>query len=566
MNIHIVCRNWRDDRVLPRFVRYLVKHNGWTVSADPNPSADLNYMVAYFEHDKHARFTGTPIATYLTHIEDDPNSGKVKAFHKSASRADIRVCMNEMYRMRVEAKHGPTLRFPLPLERDRFTIASRRPGGAPVIGFSGFTYKSGRKGEAMSYRLICKFAKRATFKASGRGWSCPTQTYKWAEMPTFYQSLDLFVCTSTVEGGPMTTLEALACGVPVVIPSGVGLHDELPDVAGIYRYQKGDYVSLEKAVSSALSELATVDRKALRNATHPHSVEAWCQANEDAFARYLRRNEAITYDKPQIQQIKLKDGEYGIYCVAFGLPSRLCARRLVDTIHANMPGVPVAVVSDKALGNEDIPIQFRDADIGGRIAKLSVYDLAPQEWKSVLYLDADIEVTKDDPRVYFDWLADGWEFVICKDAHLKDTMKDFARRNNTEEYARTINQLGTTDALQINGGVWGFRRCKRTKAFFRRWLDEWNVHKGRDQGAFIRALYTEPLRVLWLCNEWNTLITWKGQEYPPGIKGSAGVLHFVGRARRWEGQVPTGKGLTDPEAWAMVDKFLAAHPTGRAKR
>ena len=28
----------------------------------------------------------------------------------------------------------------------------------------------------------------------------------------------------------MTTLETLASGIPVVIPSGVGLHDELPEV------------------------------------------------------------------------------------------------------------------------------------------------------------------------------------------------------------------------------------------------------------------------------------------------------------------------------------------------
>jgi len=557
--------------VLPRFVRYLVQHNGWTVSDTPNPQADLNYMVAYFEHHKFAGFRETPVATYLTHLEDDPNSGKVKAFHRSAQTADIRVCMNEMYRAQVEKRHGTTLRFPLPLEGERFTIsAGRKTGGTPVVGFSGYLYKSGRKGEHLAKRLVRKFADRATFKASGRGWPCPTKMYRWDDMPKFYQSLDVFVCTSSVEGGPMTTLEAMSCGVSVVIPRCVGLHDELPDTHGIYRYDKGDARGLEQALKTALDELGTVDRKALRTATKPHSVAAWCDANDAAFAEFLGKHtpehEAKTYNKPKIKPIELVDGEYGIYCVAFGLPARMCAKRLVDTIHANMPGVPVAVVSDKPLGNEDIPIQFRDADIGGRIAKLSVYDLAPQEWKSILYLDADIEVTKDDPRVYFDWLADGWEFVICKDAHLKDTMKDFQRRNNTEEYTRTINQLGTTEALQINGGVWGFRRCKRTKAFFKRWLDEWNVHKGRDQGAFIRAMYTEPLRVLWLCNEWNTLITWKGQQYPPGIKGSAGVLHFVGRARRWEGQVPTGKGLTDPEAWAMVDKFLAAHPTGRAKR
>lgn len=36
------------------------------------------------------------------------------------------------------------------------------------------------------------------------------------EMPDFYRSLDLFVCTSEMEGTPNPVLEAMACGVPVV--------------------------------------------------------------------------------------------------------------------------------------------------------------------------------------------------------------------------------------------------------------------------------------------------------------------------------------------------------------
>jgi len=156
-------------------------------------------------------------------------------------------------------------------------------------------------------------------------------------------------------------------------------------------------------------------------------------------------------------------------------------------------------------------------------------------------------------------MADGWEFAICKDAHLHDTMKHFERTNNQVEFRQTIAELGTDDALQINGGVWAFRRCEATRELFRRWLEEWNVHKGRDQGAFMRALYRDPVRVYWLGNEWNTLLTLRGQEYPPGKAGTAGILHHTGKARRWEGQVPAGKGLTDPEAWAMVKKFEEKH-------
>jgi hypothetical protein len=85
------------------------------------------------------------------------------------------------------------------------------------------------------------------------------------------------------------------------------------------------------------------------------------------------------------------------------------------------------------------------------------------------------------------------------------------------------------------------------KRFFARWLKGWDKYAGRDQGALIRAMYTGPLRVYLLGNEWNTF-----PKYTKGIT-TAGLYHYPGRARRWEGLI---NGRIDSEtAWAAVERF-----------
>ncbi|WP_175483230.1 glycosyltransferase family 4 protein [Salinihabitans flavidus] len=48
----------------------------------------------------------------------------------------------------------------------------------------------------------------------------------FSDMPDFYRGLDIFVCTSAIEGTPNTVLEAMACGVPV-ISTDVGIVPEI---------------------------------------------------------------------------------------------------------------------------------------------------------------------------------------------------------------------------------------------------------------------------------------------------------------------------------------------------
>jgi hypothetical protein len=391
-------------------------------------------------------------------------------------------------------------------------------------------------------------------------------------MPAFFQSLDILVVTSLIEGVPMPPLEALSCGASVVIPREVGLLDELgrtesgEDVLGIHRYERGNARSLIGALAAAVEARGDVDREALRAVTEPYTIENWCQEHERALEALVRgpragqpdaglEEEAVEVSKP----VKIKGvpqpvdqgtgSTRGIYCVAFGDPARSCAQTMMETAKAHMPEIPICLCSDRKIGQEDVLIDYvEDSDIGGRRAKLRAYELAPAEWEAVLYLDADTEVVADI-RFYFELIEDGWEFVICKDPHLMDTMHAFRRKTNLQELHETAEQIHTMHTLQYNGGVWAFGRSDRVARFFARWRAEYERYLQRDQGALIRAMYTDPLRVYLLGNEWNTF-----PKYTKGIE-TAGLMHYPGRARRWKGQIP---GRIDSDAaWKAVERFKA---------
>lgn len=281
--VNVVCRNWRDDRVLPRFARYLADGLGWTLTAAPVP-AEVHYLMGYFEAQMFPQWPTNPTASLFTHREEEPpGNAKAALYDAIARRVGLRVAMSRLYGQCLEAI-GPTVQPPLPVEQDRFVIASRPARkGRPVVGLSGYTYSNHRKGDDL-VKLLLRHGPEVEWLASGRGWPVPTKDRPWRELPQFYASLDVLVCPSRVEGGPLPVLEALACGVPVVVPRGVGVLDEIPETAGITRYARGDAASLSAALTAALALAPGVDREALRASVHGYTVKAWCAGHAAAFA------------------------------------------------------------------------------------------------------------------------------------------------------------------------------------------------------------------------------------------------------------------------------------------
>jgi hypothetical protein len=510
------------------------------------------------------------VGAYFSHKETEPRGNqKARLWDENAKRVALRVATCRLYAQTL-APFGPTIQAAAPLERERFVIVERRQSPRLVVGFSGYTYPNKRKGEDLVQALLqSELGQKVEWRASGRGWPVPTKRYAWADMPRYYQGLDLLVVPSRVEGIPMPPLEALACGVPVVIGRGVGLHDELPDVPGIYRYDVGSPKSLLVAFEAAVAGCRSVDREALRSVTAPHSMQNWVRDVGLAFeglvgGRVLDAGLAEDPAAPVTAPMETAPREpvsqgtkskRGIYVVAFGGPARESATRLLKSLKRHMRDVPVMLCAAEPLGaGEDLFVEQPDSDVGARRAKLKAYELTPAEWESVLYLDADTEVVAPIHR-YFQWIEDGWEFVICKDPHLMDTMVSFQRRNNAPEMSETAEAIHTLNTLQYNGGVWAFARNERVQRFFQRWQAEWEKHAQRDQGALVRAMYADPLKTLVLGNEWNTF-----PAYTRGIT-TAGLMHYPGDARRWRGLIP-GR-IDSPEAWRMAEEFEARRAAKR---
>jgi hypothetical protein len=547
MRVHILCQNYEEDRIIPRMARALRDSLGWSVGASPAP-ADVLYLSGYFEWNRVGpRRPKGKIAAYFTHREEQPpNNAKAKLFDKVAEEVDLRIATCRMYASDLET-YGPTAQMPAPLEFDRFVPAASRRAGKPVVGFSGYTYANHRKGETLASGLVSgAVGQRVEWRASGRGWPVATKRYSWASMPSFYQGLDILVVPSLVEGIPMPPLEALACGVKVVIPRGVGLLDELPVIPGIERFDRGSLASMEAALERALQTEA--DPEQLREAVAGHGVAAWCRAHEAAFEAAFGAPAVapIAQPAPSAAPRRAPLGSRGVYCVAFGDPARESATRMMTSCKRFMPDVPIALAGASPLGIEDVFIEQPDSDVGGRRAKLRAYELAPAEWQAVLYLDADTELIGPIHR-YFEWVEDGWQLVITKDPHLMDTMWSYQRHNNLAEMKELQASVKTLDTLQLNGGVWAFGRDPEVEAFFGRWLAQWEKTGQRDQGPLVKALYAAPLRMLVLGNEWNTF-----EKYSVGIQ-SAGLMHYPGDARRWHGMIP-GR-IDSAEAWRHVDRF-----------
>jgi len=356
----------------------------------------------------------------------------------------------------------------------------------------------------------------------------------------------------------MPPLEALACGVRIVVPENVGILDGLRSHgSSVYYYRQNDYDHLCEILSLAVSDAIGKHRHIVSE----FNSKMWALSHMQAFGIVADKVQSVSVapieiimpkePAPIAKTVNQFTEKSGAILVAYGDPARKCAERLLTSWSRFMPDYPIALVSDSDIASPDnhLFINHADTDIGARSVKTQLYSIAPSEWDNVLYLDADTEIIADVSQL-FRWLDSGWEFIICTNPFEHKSLLDGRRPDNGEELDYTLSILQNEDILQPNGGVFGFHRNDRTQVFMETWYTEWQRWSARDQMALLRALHHVPLAWLLLGNEWNTIIR-SGVDLT--VEMSAGILHYPMNARRWAGII-YGK-LDSQEAWNRVKEW-----------
>ncbi|NLX92349.1 MAG: glycosyltransferase [Clostridiales bacterium] len=112
------------------------------------------------------------------------------------------------------------------------------------------------------------------------------RTQNLQELIGIYSAADIYINTSVEETMGMTTVEALACGTPVIVYNATAVPETVDDTCGII-IEKGDYEGLKRAVRNFSDYTFSV-------ASCLHRAVLY--SKEDMHWAYLKRYEELTYN------------------------------------------------------------------------------------------------------------------------------------------------------------------------------------------------------------------------------------------------------------------------------
>lgn len=270
--VHIAC--FDDGHIVPRMMSWLVDGLGWSIGDYIHPDSDvINYYGPYTMFGRYGRSAGKSTG-WFTHMET-ANPAKMNIWKQASQVVDLPLLTSDVYRNDV-----PKYFMLVPgVDQSHFVPVKAKLPGKGIVGIVGVP--SQRKGLELAQAIQdFEVVSKAIF-VGGNWTGYAESTYiPYEQMPDFYSQLDVLVCTSLEEGIPAPPFEALACGVPVVVPKNVGALNLLPSDTGIYHYDKNDINSMYEQIALAISQKH--DRATLRDYVAPYTVQAWCESHAEA--------------------------------------------------------------------------------------------------------------------------------------------------------------------------------------------------------------------------------------------------------------------------------------------
>jgi glycosyltransferase involved in cell wall biosynthesis len=194
-----------------------------------NTSTQIAYYVNYALYQTASRFIDVG---YFTHVDESHQ------FLERARRVDYCVSMSRLYADWLKSRGVQhVIHIPMGFDSHRY-----RP--RLVLGVVGLLDHP-RKGKHLVDHL-----RRLPFVQIATTEGCVPDS----QMCEFYQKIDYVLIPATIEGGPMSLLEGLGVGKPVIAPDSVGMIPEFEDSRYICRYRTGDPVDLERLVCECFAK------------------------------------------------------------------------------------------------------------------------------------------------------------------------------------------------------------------------------------------------------------------------------------------------------------------------
>lgn len=263
-----------DNWILQKLSKILVSKLPYATFSEWRPS-QAGHLAYYVNYALFHAPSGLIDVGFFTHREDSHE------FLTRAQQMDCCVCMARIYADWLRDRTTKeVIHIPMGYDACRY-----RP--SLVLGVIG-KLENPRKGRHLVEQLrSLPFVEIVTTEGS-----IPEQSLR-----NVYQRVDYVLIPALIEGGPMSLLEGLAMGKPVIAPDSIGMVPEFVECYRIHLYPTGDVEALSRLV-----EVCYQRKLAYTNSVANRSWDQWAIDHHNLFTRLLeKRGVALPLPGPRFR-------------------------------------------------------------------------------------------------------------------------------------------------------------------------------------------------------------------------------------------------------------------------